>query len=993
MSHTFGYNFARGIGRAVNFRLAMTATVSALALLAVTPAFIASSARASDASNTDEGKAPIQTAQAASAASRQSAATQAPIVEEVVVTGSRIVRDGYEAPTPVSVLSAEDLQQNATTNISDAVNRMPAFAGSTTTHNSSVLISAASAGLNNLNLRGLGPNRTLVLLDGQRVVAGTIQGFSNNGGAVDVNIIPTGLLSRVDVVTGGASAAYGSDALAGVVNFVLDHNFTGIKGEVQGGVTTYGDDETYKLSLTGGTAFADNKGHFLLFGEQQYNAGISGIPRPWIAPGAQILSNPAYTATNGQPQFITRTSVGLATALPGGLITSGPLKGTAFGPNGGMYPFQYGSLLSGVEMVGGAWQTSRFDPTIDLDMRLVTQTAFSRVSYDIADDIEVYGEFGWGDARSKVGSVPNFRQAVTPITILSGNPFIPASIQAQMTTLGLASIPVGTLWGDVGHIVIDSRRIFRRFAGGADGKFDAFDSSWTWKAYYQNSSEHISSKNYHDLITPNYQAAIDAVRASNGSIICRSTLTNPSNGCVPFNPFGTGVNSQAAINYISGTDQTNIVLKEDSAGFNTSGEPFSDWAGPVSLALGLEWRRESVGGVVPSPFDVNNQWFAGNFHATIGHYTVTEGFVETVVPLAKDESWAKSLDLNGSVRATSYSTSGYVTTWKVGATWTPIDDLRFRATRSRDIRAPNLGELFNAGQGQSGTLFDRFNNNASVNSFQLTIGNPNLKPEVADTTGVGVVVQPSFLPGFTAAADYYSIDISGAIRALTPQQYVDYCFDGQQSACAAITRTNGVISQILIQPINIQSQTVHGLDLEASYKLALSDINSGWNGDLMFRGLGTYVFTLKSIQNGVVTEGAGVNTFGLNTAPRFHYTLSATYSNDPITSTLTIRGVSAGKYKNEYVVCSSGCPTSTTAAPTIDFNHYNAIAYFDLSLAYKFVVADQANAEAFLTVENLLNQDPPFAYGDPNGGFYGGPSNASYDRIGRYFHAGIRFKM
>ena len=190
-------------------------TVSAAALLMTMPI----SARAADAPASGQ-------------------AAQAPSVEEIVVTGSRIVRDGYQAPTPVSVLGAEDLQAAATTNIADSVNRLPVFSNSTTPHNSSSTISTGTSGVNNLNLRGLGPNRTLVLLDGARVAGTTLAGFNNNGIAVDVNSFPAGLVSRVDVVTGGASAAYGSDALAGVVNFVLDHNFTGIKGEIEGSVTT-----------------------------------------------------------------------------------------------------------------------------------------------------------------------------------------------------------------------------------------------------------------------------------------------------------------------------------------------------------------------------------------------------------------------------------------------------------------------------------------------------------------------------------------------------------------------------------------------------------------------------------------------------------------------------------------------------------------------------------------------------------------------------------
>ena len=948
------------------------------------------------------GTANAADAQQAQAAPAQTA--QAPNVEEIVVTGSRIVRNGYEAPTPVSVLSAEDLQADATTNIADQVNRMPAFSNSTTPHNSSSNISTATSGINNLNLRGLGPNRTLVLVDGQRVVASTLQGFNNNGGAVDINIVPSGLVQRVDVVTGGASAAYGSDALAGVVNFVLDHNFTGIKGEVEGGVTTYGDDRTYKIDVTAGAPFANDRGHFLLFAEDDYSAGIGPGTgsRPWTSPGEQMILNPAYTATNGQPQYLIATNVGLATSTPGGLITTTGLKGTAFGPGGVPYQLQYGSIISGNQMVGGAWQTTRIDTDLDLDIQLLTQTAFTRFSYDVSDNINVFAQVEWGGSHADINSVPNFR--LNNLTIRSDNAFLPQAIAAQATALGVTQFGFGTTNLDVGDISADTRRYFHRYVVGAEGKVDAFDTNWKWDTYYQESSEHISAKSPQALDTPNYLLAIDAVRSpTTGAIVCRSTLTNPTNGCVPFDVFGIGVNSQAAKNYVSGTDQDIIALTEDAAAAHISGEPFSDWAGPVSLASGIEWRHEYVGGIVPSPVDAINGWFAGNYHATLGHYDVTEGYVETVIPLAKDTPWAKSLDLNGAVRATGYSTSGYVTTWKAGATWAPIDDIRFRATRSRDIRAPSLGDLFNSGQAGTGTVNDDFHGNAPVTIVSVKIGNADLQPEVADTTGVGVVVQPSFIPGFSASFDYYDINIAGAIESLSTQQYVDFCFAGQAAACSAITRNAaGSITAIQIEPVNIQTQIEHGFDVEASYKLNLSDISSGWNGDINFRGLGTYVFTLHTVQNGVVTEGAGVNADGLGTAvsgalyaPRFRYTVSATYENDPLTATLTARGISAGVYNNSFITCTSGCPTATAANPTINYNHISAIAYFDLSLAYKFMQGDHGSmAEAFLTVENLMNQAPPFVAGTSGNGYYSGPANQSfYDRLGRYFHAGVRFKM
>ena len=249
-------------------------------------------------------------------------------VEEIVVTGSRVVRDGYEAPTPLTVVGVEQIEAAAPKDIADFVNQLPALAGSVTPQSQAGALSNGAGGINALNLRGVGTARTLVLLDGQRSVPST------QSNQVDVGAFPQQLISRVDIVTGGASAAYGSDALSGVVNFVLDKQFTGIKGEISGGITGYGDDEDWKVTMAAGTPFAGGRGHFLVSGEVSRRAGILGDMsgnlhnRPWLQGIDGILNNPGYTPTNGQPEYIVRPNVAASAATYGGIITSGPLKGT-----------------------------------------------------------------------------------------------------------------------------------------------------------------------------------------------------------------------------------------------------------------------------------------------------------------------------------------------------------------------------------------------------------------------------------------------------------------------------------------------------------------------------------------------------------------------------------------------------------------------------------------------------------------------------------------
>ena len=919
-------------------------------------------------------------------ASAQDTATSSG-VESVVVSGSRIVRDGYQAPTPVTVIGAADLQMDATVAIADSVNRLPQFSGTNTAASTTTQVSTGTAGLNLLDLRDLGEPRTLVLVDGIRTVGSSLT-FPN---AVDINTIPSALVTRVDVVTGGASAAYGSDALSGVVNFVLDHDFTGIKGNAQVGETTYGDNQTYKVSLTMGTPFANGRGHFLLSGEDDFTSGIQGNPRAWGQIGREVMVNPAYTATNGLPQNIIVNNVGLSNSAPGGLITSGPLKGTAFGPGGAPYQFNYGTLVAGNLMSGGDWQTSRIDQYADLLERSSIQNVFSRVSYDVSDNFHVYAQVQWSSSASSDGGlVPFFPGNLTATT---DNVFLPASVKAQAVANNVASFSFGTTNNNRVE-QDDNQRTMQRFVLGGSGAFGALNTNWTWDAFLQQSSERISISIPMDVNKTNLALGMDSVaNPANGLPICRSTLANPTNGCVPYDPFGIGVNNQAAINYVTGTDFMFAVLTQDQMGVNLHGEPFSTWAGPVSLATGFEWRRESANGYVPNPADAASSFFNGNFHPTIGHYDVAEGYVETVVPLAKNAGWAEELDLNAAARVTGYSVSGVVNTWKVGLTYQPIDDLRFRSTYSRDIRAPTVGDLYQTGVAATETGRDDFNNNRPESDVLIKTGNLNLKPEKSSTFEVGAVLSPSFLPGFNASADYYEIGVINAISSgLSGQATIDECFQKNDATCTSIIRNAaGVITTIYSQPLNLLSQNQNGLDLEASYDISLSSINSDWGGTLAFRGLGTAVFKSPTTNAGVVTDAAG--TLPL---PKFKYNLSATYADDPYTVRLTARGESSVVYSNLFVTCTSACPASTITNPTYSENYVPSDLVFDLALTYGILkdTASDRDLEAYLTVTNLLDKDPPLAAAD-SAQFYRGLSEMTvyYDRIGRQIFAGFRFKM
>ena len=898
---------------------------------------------------------------------------------DAVVVSSRIVRDGYENPTPTSVLGLDEIQRAAPVNIADFVNELPSLVGSNTTTTTTGSVSSGLAGINALNLRALGANRTLVLLDGQRVAASTATGL------VDINTIPQALISRVDVVTGGASAAWGSDAIAGVVNFTLDRKFTGVKLEIQGGSTTYGDDKSYNLSWTGGTGFADDRGHAILSVEDSHSDGITGIPRSWYS-GTKTLLNPNYTATNGQPYLLVSKNVGISSATPGLIIDSGPLTGTYFGPGGSPAQLNTGSVAKAPFFVGGDWRYADFGQSGDLDAEVSRQSVFSLVSFDLTDHTIVFAEASYGNSHIHSAATPQFD--LGNLTLQANNAFLPAQTAATLAADGQASFKAGSLNADLPPLTAQNSRDLQRYVVGANGSFDMVDTPWTWKSYLQSTITRTHDQAL-TTVTALYNNAINAVRNANGTIVC----ANGDPACVPYNLFGTGVASQAAINYVTGDSWLRQQLTQNVAAASMQGEPFAIWAGPVSVAAGVEHRRESITGS-NDPLSNTNAYFAGNYHATVGSYNVTEGFLETVIPLAKDQPWAKALDLNAGARATDYSTSGYVTTWKAGLTYAPIDDVTLRATRSRDIRAPNLNDLYAAGVAGTSTLLDPFHNNASATVITVTSGNVGLLPEKATTTDVGLVFKPRFLSGFTASVDYYDISITGAISALDAPTIVDGCYSGQLSYCGDILRdAAGNITQVDVKSFNTSVQRVRGIDFEASYRKSLDSLVAGWPGNVGVRLFATHYlenYTNNGLIPSVDPETVGENSeYSTNDTPSWKYLGSVIYDQGSTNFSVTARGLSAGVYNNSYIQCTAGCPTSTVNNRTTDDNHIAGAFYLDTAFSYKLAEA----TTVYLTVQNLLDRDPSAVAPTQNiGNAPKGVNQTLYDVIGRTFRAGVRFQ-
>lgn len=926
-------------------------------------------------------------------------------VETIVVTSSRVVRDGFEAPTPVTVVGGEQLKEQAVTRLVDVSRNLPVFrnqGGARSGSNGS-----ANGGQGSLDMRGLGANRNLVMLDRRRVVPST------GNGVVDVNILPSALISRIDVVTGGASAAWGSDAVSGVVNFVLDTKFDGFKAEISTGVSSHGDNGEGTISAAVGRSFADARGHIIASAEYFVGGPQNLMDRDWLAARPGVINNPAYTATNGQPRRVKVAGNIVAAYMSTGGLVNGcrtatganipncSLAGTAFGPGGSTHRFIYGTYVNPT----GNMLAPATDPYGDYtqiydNIKAVNPSdrisLFSHADYKLTDNFSAFVEGMY--TKSNVGpsySVPPYRfgtSATTWLSVSADNAFLPASIKAQMSgagggnPAGPALLNIGRMNDDwTGNSRIKNTNTTYRFVTGLDG---ALGGGWKWNAYYQFGQNTYFGTVDDNLITSrggvtaqgNVNLAVDAVVAppgnaagiAPGTIVCRSTLTNPNNGCAPLNIFGQGAASQAAIDYVLGEQFTRQRYTQHVIEGSLQGDLFSTWAGPVSFATGASYRREEIK-AVSDPLSRESAFGIGNPKPYGGSYNVKEAFGELVVPLLKNEGLGQA-DANLAGRVTDYSTSGRVETWKAGVTWTPIEDIRLRFTRSRDIRAPSLQELYTGATQARANVIDRFKpGSVTVNLQQIGGGNAALTPEIADTVSGGVVFQPRFFSGFSASVDYYQIKIRDSISTLAVQQIVDRCFNGNAELCGQITRLGGDIIEIRSTNLNLAGFETSGLDIEASYRMPVSNLVSGWDGEVGLRMLANYVGKFETNDGVTALDLAG--SLG-DRQPHWTVQSSAFYKNGPLRVTVVNRYLSSGVVSNDF-----------KAPNEIDDNHVAARLYTNLNVNYTFQGLG-GEAEVFANADNVFNVKPPKGFGWG----YGLNASPQYDVIGPMFKVGLRLR-
>jgi iron complex outermembrane recepter protein len=915
---------------------------------------------------------------APASSAQDAAASEAAAIEEVVVTASRIPRSGFSAPTPTTVVTADQIEDRGAANVIEAINEVPAFRPSGTP--AAAARGGSSSGGSFLDLRGLNGQggtataRTLVLVDGRRHVP------TDPRGMVDLNMIPSSLIERTEIVTGGASAAWGSDAVAGVVNLILKDRLTGIEGKVGYGQADEGDNKEYSVSLAAGVGFMGGRGHIIVGGEYVDNKGVpdSYVSRDW---GRLAWGNVALAATRpaGTPSRVVAPDVRLSDRMaPGGIIVGGPLDNIQFLPGGATSVFQPGALVGGNQMIGGGLTSNAgvyFIGGSNLVNPIERWSVMSRANFDITEKISVFAEYSHAESIFRGFSAS--RRDDANLTIQRDNAFLPEPIRQQMTTLNLATITVGRVAYDEGYGFYTTRtdQETDRFVGGLRGELAG---SWKWDAYYQYGENHFVQNNQATL-NSNYTAAIDAVRLASGQIVCRSgpALIAADPGCVPFNIFGQGSPSQEAIAYVRGVGVNDVTTRQKVAAVNISGDVFTLPAGPVAVAFGVEYRKEEADSTTDAKsqagrFDLNN------FKPIHGEYDTKEVYGEVIVPVIKDVAGFHLLELNGAVRRTDYSTSGAVTTWKVGGVWEPFADLRFRTTRSRDIRAPNINELF-ASALQLRQAVINPNTGVSTQVNVITSGNPDLDPEVADTFTAGVVYQPSWLSGLRASIDYFDIEIEGVITQLAAQQVVERCAAGVTILCQDVTYANPqTITEVRNRQLNFNSLETSGLDVEVAYAVP-ENWMMGLPGRLSLRALGSHVEKL------VTTDAVGPIDRVRQTVPRWTWNFQTNYAHERLGAYVQLRRL--GPTLLDATLIGPDDPAYNPASPiSISRNRRPPVWYLNLGAQYKLIERDDRELEIYGVINNLLDKSPPpFAGSNPTGA-------TLYDLIGRTYKVGLRFK-
>jgi len=929
---------------------------------------------------------------------------------DVIITGSRIAVDrGLVASSPIQTISLDDLRASGNVTLEDTLNQLPQLKPD----NTGTVNQSGGAGVLSANLRALGAVRTLVLVDGRRFIPADVTGL------VDLGTIPEGLIERVEVLTGGASAVYGSDAVGGAVNFILRQDFEGLETRIQYGSTTRSDGQSKKYDLLFGTNFANDRGNVAIHGsyvvrDPVFMADRDFSRQPFLADGTGKL-NP-FGSGNIPGGVIGLNSVQLAqiVGVPNLLNQNnscpGPIQGPRFGDNGVPLPFcrpteQYNyAAINFLQRPLEQWQISAL------------------ANFDLTDNVEVYSQFFYTKKENEFQQAP---EAVSPtssgqatgtvlITNADTNPLFPAATRNFFAQNRAFFDPDG----DGIFTVRSTQRRFEEFGprntsitadsmaftSGLRGQFEAGNGTWRWDAFGQFARSDVKFLQTGLLSRSRTTLGLDAV-VIGGQVRCRNNLLN----CVPVNIFGTNTLTSAMADFLSVSTGRDDQFERSVFGASITGNLFDLPAGSVGAAFGVEWREETFDTLpdeVSSSGDLAAQSVAPKPNR--GKFDLSEFFAEFRVPLLRDLPAMESLVLELAARRSDYNTIGAVNTWKANLDWSVIDGVRLRGGVNRAIRAPNLNELYqtptagftggtdpcwttrNPSQavkdfcirsGVPAGIINTFTPGASQGWSARSGGNPSLQEEVADTITAGIVLTPEWLGGVQASLDYFEIAVEDAIASVSSQQLVNACYsslDANSSACRAIIRlpVSGQIDSVNAPLLNVASREVRGWDLRLGYAFDapnwLSLPNSPGRLQLTYLGSLLEDDTTASLPNLPIVNCAGRYEGGcsgdaVRITPKYRGQFRLGWQSGPLRVGLEWQSI------GEIKLAPGAANQNGTVAS------WN---YLDLNFGYE--VAENIKLSGGVT--NLMDKQPPVL------GFTGGgDSNTNiplYDPLGRRYFLG-----
>jgi iron complex outermembrane receptor protein len=937
------------------------------------------------------------------------------LTQTVVVTGSRIARPELESTTPILALGAAELKSQGLTNVGEIAAQLPQFAASFgSSRTQSTFSGAEFSGLNQFNLRNLSPERTLTLINGRRAPGGRTVSTG-----IDFNLIPTANIERFEVLTGGASAVYGADAVAGVVNLLTRKDFEGVEFGANYMVTDESDNKSPGgYILLGGKWGETGRGTVTV--EYQKQGEVSCADRylcetdfAWLDPAAPPNRGPnAYSGVAPIAKFQLGTTGAFYTARNGSYATT-PTAGNPFGLNTFSIP------------VDGYNRNA--DRTLAIPTKRVMIAAEGEMGLPWAG-MAAFAEINFGESRTVAPFEGHPFQSSQPGSLFGGgpgvaglqpsmpitNPFIPANIRNAALAAGVNPATGILNWQQRFNAIADDRgatntREMYRAVAGLRGDIESigFGSEWQWELSHVYGSTTLDSLTNGLVGTDRLYYALRVVETAPGSGVYQCADAGArATGCIPVNPFAPY--TQAMKDYLTVTaGQGGRNDLEDTTAY-ISGTVFDLPAGGLKTVLGFE--RRSFQGFLDYDAQINNATVSGNQIGDVDKVkTVTrEWFTEIEVPIVKDLPFAQSLDVTGSYRRTNPEDGDDYNTWGYGFNWQPINDLRIRATKARAVRQPVPDDLSGVGQ-TFGTIADpcttaRRNLNATraANCLAdgvpanyappLTVeqsvsgfvgGNPNLTPEIGDTLTYGLVWQPSFLQGFSLALDRFEIEVEDVINTVGRQNKADLCYDtAERLFCEDLTRGvnsntpgNWALLTVNDQLANVAVVDISGLDVDIGYSMGLGSDDQ--LGRLRFRVVGT--FYDKADQQARV--GDPVQDFlgyaGGSTSDQGW--LRRQFVSDVGWS---FRGFGVN-WHARYL------PKTFMAPGFEEFPKIGTHIYHDLRFNYNF----SEGSQVYLGVNNVGDKEPPFFATSASGTQALDTIPAYYDVFGRSFFGGVVVKF